>query len=327
MNLTDLTEVLRRHAELPPDAAHGPRMSGIRAKVKASRRRRATAVAASIVAVLGVAFALTAPVQRESQPAEPEPVVFSEYHEGTRIVAQTSGRAPASTIALRFVPTTPEPELFITCDPHDDSKQMYSTLIVNGVPVGDGLTCGLPMKLNLDWTKHRIGVGAPMTVTMSVGEQLWDEEEQGAHAGPMPPDATFAAAVGVPVAPEDYPFPPRPETLAPIDPALDATNPGQDRVFELRAVPGRSNGTWQTAVSLPSRPVYVVVAVNTPGRIRVLINDVEVVEHATWTYRISHLSDSDQGYWEVGVEPGATVNITVIAERTSGDWAVLLKET
>ncbi|MEV1118523.1 hypothetical protein AB0I91_25940 [Actinosynnema sp. NPDC049800] len=328
MNLTDLTEVLRHHAELPPDAAHGPRMSGIQARVEASRRRRVVAaVAASLVAVLGVAFALRTPVQRESQPAEPKPIVFSEHHEGTRIVAQTSGRAPASAITLRFAPTTPDPKLFIACDANDDDKQMYATLVVNGVPYGDGLTCGPPMNVTFEWAKHGIGVGTPVTVTLSAGEQLWDEEERWPHSGPMPPDATLGLAVGVPVAPEDYPFPPRPETLEPIDPALDNTNPGQRRVYELRADPDQPNGTWRSTVSLPGRPVYVGVAVNTPGRIRVLVNGVEVVEHATWTYRSSYLMDTSQEYWEVAVEPGATVDLTVIVERTSGDWAVVLKET
>ncbi len=35
----------------------------------------------------------------------------------------------------------------------------------------------------------------------------------------MLPDATFALAVGVQARPEDYPFPPRPETLSPLEPA------------------------------------------------------------------------------------------------------------
>ena len=50
-----------------------------------------------------------------------------------------------------------------------------------------------------------------------------------------------------------------------------------------RADPDQPNGTWRTTVALPNRPVLVEVALDTPGRIRVLVDDVEVVDHATWT--------------------------------------------
>ena len=52
---------------------------------------------------------------------------------------------------------------------------------------------------------------------------------------------------------------------------------------------------------------------------------MEVVERVTWTYEASLMTDVPQDYWEVAVEPGDTVDITVIAERTSGDWAVVLR--
>lgn len=313
MNLTDLTEVLRRHAELPPDAAHGPRMSGIQARVKASRRRRVAAVAASLVAVLGVSFALTLPVRRESQPAEP--VVFSEYHEGTRIVAQTSGRAPESTITLRFVLTALDTKLFIACDPHDGDKQMYANLFVNGVQSSNDSTC-TKLTYTTDWTEVGIGVGTSVTVTASAGEQQWREEFR---KGPIPPDATFGLAVGVPVTPEDYPFPPRPESLKSVDAVLDRIARSR-RIDVRRADQDQPNGTWRTTVTWPKQQSSLEIVINTPGRIRVLVDDVVVAEKVTWTYDASptvFILSPDRAM-------GENVDITVIAERTSGDWAVIL---
>jgi hypothetical protein len=322
MNLTDLTEVLRHHAELPPDGAHGPRMSGIQARVKASRRRRAAAVAASLVAVLGVTFALTTPVRRESQPAEPEPTVFSAYHEGTRIVAQVSGRAPASTTVLRFVPTTLDLRVFTRCEAGDE--QLLARLTINGHPHGP-TTCGFSLDSRyVDLTEYDFQVGSPATLVMSVGEQNGTPEP-----GPVPADATFALGVGEAVPVEDYPFPPRPESLPSVDSMLGSINP-DTRIDVRRADPNQPNGTWRSTVTLPSLPVYVQAASNTPGRITVLVDDVEVYEYEKWTYDDRSGLSLRQDSWETRagskVEPGATVDITVIAEGTSGDWAVVLRE-
>src|SRR5690349_14788675 len=58
MNLTDLTEVLHERAELA-DSSHEARMAGVRARVSATRRRRAAAgVACVVLALVGIVHAV-----------------------------------------------------------------------------------------------------------------------------------------------------------------------------------------------------------------------------------------------------------------------------
>lgn len=315
MNLTDLAEVLRDHADhadLPPDAGHGSRMAGVRARVRASRWQRAAAVAASLVAVVGVAFAVTAPSRSESRPAEPP--VFAEYHQGTRIVAQTSGRAPTSTVSVRFVPTTPDPEVFITCD--GGGARLVATVTVDGHQHRD-LACGLASRVDVDRTARGVAVGVPMTVTMSVQRYVHDPVQNLVSSGPVPPDAVFGLAVGVPV--EGHP---------PMVPG-PGTSVLADAVEVLRSSPGRANGTWRTSVALPKGPFHVEVAAHHPGRFRVLVNGVEVLEYAKWTGDVSSSGSLRHEHWEeqfgLAVAPGAAVEITVVAERTAGEWTVVLR--
>ena len=87
MNLTDLTEVLRDHADVAGE--HGDtRLAGVRAKVTTTRRRRAVAGAACVVlAFLGVVYAVAPRHGRLSEPALPVRS-FPEYQGGTKLVAQ-----------------------------------------------------------------------------------------------------------------------------------------------------------------------------------------------------------------------------------------------
>ncbi|PSL51650.1 hypothetical protein B0I31_11980 [Saccharothrix carnea] len=318
MNLTDLTDVLRDHAGPPPDAAHGPRMSGIRAKVRASRRRGVIAAAVSLVAVLGVTFALTAPAQRESEPAVP--TTFPAYHAGTRIVAQAADRAPAHEVSVQVVPTRRDLRVFTRCEA--GGRELRVRVTVNGM-YSHETTCGhQPADGVVSWTAESFPVGSPVTFGMSVGESDVTQPT----AGPIPAGTAFALAIGEEVPVEDYRFPPRPESLSPVDPLLSAPAP---RIDLRRADRDQPNGTWRTTVDLPDRPVRIQVASNTPGRIQVLANGVRVYDHVKWTYEATTGLSLPQDLWEkdsgAKAEVGAAVEITVIAERTSGDWAVVLR--
>jgi hypothetical protein len=73
-------------------------------------------------------------------------------------------------------------------------------------------------------------------------------------------------------------------------------------------------------------PVEVHSRVNTPGRIQVLVDDVPVLDYSTWTYTDSGSQSVPPDQWEstYGLKPavGDPVRITVIPERTTGDWEV-----
>lgn len=316
MNLTDLTDVLHHHSELPEDATHGPRMAGIRAKVRAGRRRRLVAAATCLAAVLGVAFALTTPVWRNSQPADP--LTFPDYHNGTRILAQTSGQAPTSNIAVRFVLTKldPKPWLFTHCTSND--QQQAAEITINGRSAGLQ-TChdvDAAYGTELDWAHFGVEIGSPVVIVMSAGVQITGEPR------PVPDELRFSIAVGEPVPPENYLFPPRPETL----PALEEPPSIHDRIAVARADQNRPNGTWQTTVEWPDERTVIHLASNTPGRMRVLVNDVQVIDRTTWTYGLAPTDIPDYRFEDFGlkVEAGETATITVITERFTGDWKVWL---
>ena len=67
---------------------------------------------------------------------------------------------------------------------------------------------------------------------------------------------------------------------------------------------------------------------NTPGRLRVLVDDVQVLDFSHWSYAAegAYSSMSDSWAEEHGIAPvvGAPVRITVIPERVTGDWEVIV---
>ncbi|MFD0203433.1 MULTISPECIES: hypothetical protein [Saccharothrix] len=187
-----------------------------------------------------------------------------------------------------------------------------------------GTTCGRqPADGVVSWTTESFPVGSPVTLGITVGESDGTRRTP----GPIPAGTTFALAVGEVVPVEDYRFPPRPESLSPVDPLLGAP---ATRIDLRRAERDRPNGTWRTTLDLPDRPVRIQVAANTPGRIQVLVDGVRVFDYVKWTYEATTGSSLPQDLWEkdsgAKAEVGATVEITVVAERTSGDWAVVLGE-
>jgi hypothetical protein len=70
----------------------------------------------------------------------------------------------------------------------------------------------------------------------------------------------------------------------------------------------------------------LAVKMNTPGRIRVLVNDTQLIDLSHWTYGMG----GTQAEWptysgeKYGLSKGQSVKITVIPERTTGDWMVTL---
>ncbi|MET9224342.1 hypothetical protein [Lentzea sp. NPDC003310] len=301
MNLTDLGEVLRSRADVP-GSSHDARMAGVRARVVASRRRRAVAgVACLVLALVGLVFVVL-PRAEAPEPAVP-PRSLPEYQSGTRLSAQAWGDLPATGLTLRFVPRSLDFQLITHCDTAPDGLRI--TVTVNGHVYTEDNGCGGMGKV-ADWGAFDVVAGRPSVVEMTV--RTVAEGTRG----------SFAVGIGDPVPVSEYPFPPRPATLQTFP-----LNLPEASIF-LRPDAGTPNGEKRFTLEWPGESL-LRAQLNTPGRIRVLVDGVGLVDFSHWSYTASSssmfLSDWKKHYG-LDVVEGQRVEVTVITERITGDWQV-----
>ncbi|HEU5469178.1 MAG TPA: hypothetical protein VFV67_00885 [Actinophytocola sp.] len=318
MNLSDLSEVLRERAGEPVDLPPESRLAAIRNRVVARRRRRLMVAVSGLVVLLlaGVVYS-TAWQGRTAPPADSRTIEgFPEYASGARVIAAGSGALPHRTLTVRFVPASLDLTVFTRCD--NPGRQLMVRLEVNGGPLSPGGTCGgghgFPEQA---WTDGGVRVGAPAEVTLTV---IGGQSPEG-DLLPIPDSGAFAMAIGEAVPPDEYPYPPRPATLDSLD---DVGLPGTSG--ELRADPADPNRPQQLSLTWPG-PLELQAVINTPGRLRILVDDVEVLSLDGWAYYPQGASTSDDLWPElVGLRlaPGQLVTIRVLPERASGDWKVTL---
>jgi hypothetical protein len=312
MNLTDLSEVLRDRAELA-DSSHEARMAGVRARVSATRRRRAVAgVACVVLALVGIVYAALPRPEALPEPAVP-PRSLPEYQSGTRLLAQAWSDLPSTSVTVRFTPKSSNLLLFTQCDV-GPGRNLLVAVTINDRSLFDGNTCGGATRPK-DWSGLGIVPGQTTVITLTVAG------EQGHEPGqvlPLPPSGTFALGVGEDVPVDEYPFPPRPQTLETFTPQHPTPT------IELKSDPADPAGRKESTIQWPGRNV-MVAQMNTPGRMRVLVDDVLVVDFSHWSYIVGSnhvwLDDVKKDYG-LDLADGQTVKITVIPERITGEWKV-----
>lgn len=321
MNLTDLTEVLRDRAELD-DTAHDARMAGIRARILATRRRLALTGVVCVVLSLVSAVYLTLP--RQVEPADP-PRSFPEHQYGARLVAQAWADLPTNSATVQFVPKSDRFVLFDHCSAESAERDLVMMITINGHERrGGGCDGGGSGEIG-DLAKLGGAVGKPLVVTMTVGFSSSVDEIPDKAEDIHPPDETvtgeFAVGIGEPVPVDEYPFPPRPETLVDIEELVPPVDQSGD--INIRSDRNDPDALQTLTVEWPGS-CRLEAALNTPGRLEVLINDKTVYDVDSWSY------DGLSGITTVGeddglqLSPGQTATITVIPERTTGDWIVQL---
>lgn len=258
---------------------------------------------------------------------------FPEYLEGTRVLAAVSAPLADRTLSLTFVPTTLDLQLFTRCEGHglDPNLGLRAELTVGqslslipfcpvlGVDQGEGDDPSASF-----WSTAGVTPGTPVTVTVRVtGTEplVIDTEDQ----VPVPDQGTFALAVGERMRFEDYPLPPRPEPLPPLELSAEPAD------LELRADPDDPNRPVQQTMSAPGWihqcDGMLALQSQTPGRLRVLIDGAEVVSATFWSYqpagyayRLDSLLDDQCG----GLEAGDQLTVRVEPEHLTGDWRVEL---
>jgi hypothetical protein len=290
-----------------------------------TRRRLALAgVTCLVLALVGTVFlALPRPVQ----PADPARG-FPEYDDGARLVMQAWRDLPTDSVTVEYTPQSDSFVLFSRCVAESAKQDLVNLITINGREVlGSGCESGGSMEID-DLARFGGTAGSPLVITMIVGfgSVVGEPPDSADDIRPADESASgeFALGVGELVPVGEYPLPTRPETLVDIDDlAPPGDLPGNRNIRADRNDPDARqtlNVTW-------SGPYRLLVSLNTPGRIEVLINGKVVYDIDSWDY------DGRSGFASVGEEdgphlsPGQTATITVIPERTTGDWSVQLSET
>jgi hypothetical protein len=308
MNVTELREVLDERSDTTPaEVMHHLRLAGVRTRIRARRRRRVAWAAAAVVAVAGVTAVAVTPdrVGGGFSPAAAGTINgFAAYADGAHVIA--AARAPVSQqrIELTFTPEVDDLTVFTDCAGGDPEKidvevRFHDVLLSQGC---DGILTPS------NWVDRGLRVGVPNVLVMNV--------VAGADA-----TATFGIALGEAVPFEDYPLPPRPATLKPLDGPLpagctEATCPG---AFIIRSdpadplAPQELTVPWQTIRS-------VEMVAQTPGMLHVTANGDSLGTATWWSY--------DQGGYGLNMVPlkrTATVTIAVTPQYMSGAWQAVFQ--
>jgi hypothetical protein len=333
----DLTELLQeRSAEPAEGVAHHVRMAAVAARVTRRRQRRRAAVAAigAVAAVLLIAGLTAAlrpsaaprPVERTPTPSPTRLVEgFPEYAQGARVVAAKAAALPTRTMTLTFVPTTPDLVVFDRCDGLPDQVSLAVAITLNGRSFLSG-GCGGSFRPG-DLAEYGVVAGkrAILTATVQGASRF---AETGDIEVAVPAAGIFAMAVGERMSFADYPLPPRPATLRPLESRAPVNSAGLERpgAVVVRADPAdptraqRLTVTWRAVGDID-------MASQTPGLLHVRVNGVEVATGEWWDYEQGGFGGSGDKDWprEYGltVHPGERVTVEVVPEHVTGDWRVV----
>jgi hypothetical protein len=303
------------------------RLDAVHRRIGRTRRRRVlaagAAVAAVVLAVTGGAVALRGPAAAPPPAvpnATPSPTAktiegFPEYFEGARVVAAASATAPATTAKLTFTRTTKRLLILVRCsDPGLQPLVMFPGSV--GIGVGCGTAAEYPNIESLDSRTTK-------TVTLTVNAM-----------NPMPAGASIGIAIGVPVAFEDFPLPPRPSVL----PTLPGPPSHGKVVATIRSAPG--DPLTPRTVKVPVQDRFEIFArLSTPGSVQVSYRGQPFMTCVKWDYAplTATLTELDFGHGcgeeritgdsDNPPKPGSLIEFKVIPAHVTGDWVVYIEAT
>ncbi|MEV4412522.1 SigE family RNA polymerase sigma factor [Catellatospora sp. NPDC049609] len=333
--------------------AGNERLAAVRGRIAQRRRNRLASLAAACAVLLaGITGYAVAPWPRAPQPptGPPDPLAaIGEYHDGYHVVGRGSAPMAQRTVRLVWTPTTLEAALWLDCGHRAPEVEVVVDVSVDSrtwsqlTCAGDGLhALGWQRYSPADLAAQGLSVGKPATVTMTVIEvrprAADGDPEPGpsgsgaaasspsgsgatgdgaAGAGGTPPDGYLSLLVGERAAFDEYPLPPRPAVLSPLnwsspDPATaTAVWLGQSGAKEL---------VWG------GDTLRFVGRSQTPGLLRVSVNGVPVGVLYSWDYEqrpaAFELDLMEQAWRSRGVTPGSLVTVTVEPKHVTGDWVL-----
>jgi hypothetical protein len=345
--MIDLRELLDDRSTPPADLAQHLRLLAVQGRIATRRRRRITAAGAFavVVALVIAGYGLTPALRGAPQPAvtpSPPPRLiegFPEYAGGARVVAAATSAPGATSATVTFTPTTTDLRIFDRCGSGVPGADLEYQLTINGHANGGG-SCGSG---SLFWPDHQrnalrlgITVGRPMTVTVSARNLLiWGDGERKTERRPVPPTAWVSVAVGEHMPFADYPLPPRPATLQPMEFTSQLSMGGVDHA------PDEEHLWLRSDPADPLRPQSIPIVwkdrydlrlrSQTPGTLRLSLNGVHVASHSWWDYE----GNDSNTYWQTGSfepyswvtgfttpAPGSLVTLTATPSDVTGAWVV-----
>lgn len=316
----DLRELMRERSSVAEVTNGEDRVVQVHRRIARARRRRMAGAALGVFAVVG-ALAVAASLPPGGPQPAPQPAVtgnpigdFPEYAYGARLQASVVGELPDNEVSVTVVPD-PAGLIFVPrC-----STPLWIDIAVEGRTVSR-FTChssdagwhgfeNVPSLLDL------LGLepGSPVTFTVTATHGVGS----GVPEVPLPETGSFALAVmrrGVPF--EEYPLPPRPDTL----PALEGTY-GRPVILEL--TPDPADPQRVVSGTFAWSPSYeLVVASQTPGFLHVSIAGSPVMTHERWDYQQGSQPLPLNDAVLPGIPEGTMVTITAEPEYMTGAWAV-----
>jgi hypothetical protein len=349
IDLKDLMD--ERSAE--PGAPGGLRLTEVRHRITAARRRRVVAgvagAAGAAVMVAALVASVTLPGGAPAQPmmagdgaatASPsaptsaKPVAgrkigpWDEYAEGYRVVASATAPVSAKKVQLTWTVSTLDTQFYSYC-PGLPSRtiSLDAEIAINGAPVGS-LNCVTDLHQDPNGGRPPSGVSVGDTVTVTYKVFGAQDMKGGRQLPTIPRQGTIYFAVAEKVAFADFPMPSRPATLTAPHADGMATEPG-GKVFTSDPADPMKPITTTMAWRYGYDYDFGVIP-STPGVYTVTINGVTVLEAEVYDYRGGGKAFScdllADGKFCVGGLPafkdGETVTVTITPQYATGPWLV-----
>jgi hypothetical protein len=317
----DLSELMRERSAAAETAVRTDRVIAVRRRIQLVRRRRAAGTVAAAVAVLA-ALAVGATLLPGRPAPAPEPATttrtfdgFPEYQFGAQVIGTGVAELPETQVSVTVVPDTLDLVFATRCD-----TPMWIEVRVAGAEHFAGMSCDAnggggvwgPVNDPAASEEYGLAPGQPATFTATVTHAIGS----GVDVLPLPERGSFAVAVMRRVAFDEYPFPPVPATLPPIDdhlPTDAAFALRSDRDDPLRPVSGTL--AWSSGLQLR-------IISQAPGYIHLFLNGTSVGTHENWGYGIAEtvfrLGDEHLAQFA----EGTLVTVTAEPDRVTGAWAV-----
>jgi len=318
VNLTDLRDTLDERSSDAPFPGVGTRVEGVRARVRATRQRRAVGGALAVVAVLVAGYAVITNSLTNSRPqpptVTPTPTLtvngFPEYHDGAHLIETRN--APISDGEMTFI-VDGSPlgwAMSARCASNEPGRELSIRWQLNGKPLM-GHSCDAyggggarPDESLYDPDRLRPELKSMFTATIE------------AKDGKPLPMGTFAVAISERVAYADYPLPPRPATLKPLDPPSVVN---VDPAYGIMTVDSDADDPTRpkTIVLTVDTPLSIDMVSQTPGYLHVIVDGNEVATAEWWDYEL--------GLYGMTLDQPGQHTVTFVPEHLSGAWRAVVR--
>jgi hypothetical protein len=318
MNLTDLRATLDdRSSEAAHAVAAGTRIEGVRARVRATRQRRAAVGALAVVAALAIGYAVVTRglIDSRPQPATttPPPTLsvngFPEYANGAHLIGSRTaafaeemaftvdGSPRGWALAARCTSSEPDRELWVRWQINGQLLTSHSCTDQGGSTVRPDMS-----RFDPDWRRP------DLTSTITARMEATD--------GKPLPAGTFSVAISERLPYEGYPLPPRPAALRPLDPAPAVNVDPAYGIASVDSDPDDPTRSKTLVLDLAAGASIDMVS-QTPGYLHVIVDGTEIATGEWWDY--------DLAIYGLTIDRPGRHTITFVPEHLSGAWRAVIR--